>query len=153
MILKIFYKDKDGKYPFYLNSEDNVKEFDLELSPENISKVMDDTEKFLQEKGFDRKTINRILFIIEESGMLISEKNQGKKILAEYTILIKHDKIKTSVRDNGKIFNITEEDAEITSFGSYVFSLASPKMFRQRKYLTVTSLNRNIFYQEAAFNL
>lgn len=109
---------------------------------------MEQTEKFLLNKGLNRKTINKVLFAIEEAGMLIHEKNQGKKILAEYTLFLKPDKIEISIRDNGKIYDITDEDTEIKSFGSYIFSLAAEKMFHTKKYLTVTSFNRNIFYIE-----
>ena len=48
--------------------------------------------------------------------------------------------------DNGKVFDITNEDTEIKSFGSYIFSLVVPKVSHQKKYLTATSLNKNIFY-------
>lgn len=109
---------------------------------------MEQTEKFLLNKGLNRKTINKVLFTIEEVGMLIHEKNQGKKILAEYTLFLKPDKIEISIRDDGKINDITDEDTEIKSFRSYIFSLAELKIFNTKKYLTVTSLNRNIFYVE-----
>lgn len=144
LILKIFYKD--GKFPFYLNDEKNIADFDLEISPENIHDIMDKAEKFLLDNGFSRKVINKVIFTIEESGMLIYEKNQGKKILAEYTLFLEPERIKIIISDNGKVFDITNEDTEIKSFGSYIFSLVVPKVSHQKKYLTATSLNKNIFY-------
>ena len=144
LILKIFYKD--GNFPFYLNDEKNVADFDLELSPENIRGVMDKAEKFLLDNGFSKKIINKILFTIEEAGMLIYEKNRGKKILAEYTLFLEPERVKIIISDNGKVFDITNEDTEIKSFGSYIFSLVVPKVSHQKKYLTATSLNKNIFY-------
>ncbi|MBQ7067810.1 MAG: hypothetical protein IJM82_01440 [Synergistaceae bacterium] len=78
--------------------------------------------------------------------MLILDSNPGKKILAEYTLLIKsNDNVELIVRDDGKINDITKSDSKIDSLRNYVFSLAVPKIFRKRNNVTATSINRNIF--------
>ena len=75
--------------------------------------------------------------------MLIADKNQGEKILSECSIIIKDD-IQLIIRDNGVIFDITDEDSKISSLRSYV--VANIMSSQQRKFhLVSTSYNRNIF--------
>ncbi|MBQ6738684.1 MAG: hypothetical protein IJP41_09580 [Synergistaceae bacterium] len=141
-IMLSLYTEKE----LYLADDSNVADIDVELSPENIKSVVEQAEKFLLEHGIDKKNINRVLFTIEEYGMLILDSNPGKKILAEYTLLIKsNDNVELIVRDDGKINDITKSDSKIDSLRNYVFSLAVPKIFRKRNNVTATSINRNIF--------
>ena len=142
-LMKIWYKDK--KFPLYLDDEKKVADFDLKLSPENILKAQAQAEKFLNGNGVSKKIINRIMFAIEESGMLILENNPGEKIFAEYTLILHgKDDVQVIVRDNGKIFNFTDTDNKITSFRSFNLSLVM-NVFNGKKNLLTTSLNRNVF--------
>ena len=141
-IMLSLYTEKE----LYLADDSGVADIDVELSPENIKSVMKQAEKFLLEHGIDEKNINRVIFTIEESGMLILDSNPGKKILAEYTLLIKsNDNVELIVRDDGKINDITKSDSKIDSLRNYVFSLAVPKIFKKRNHITAISINRNIF--------
>ena len=141
-ILLSLYTEKE----LFLTDYSSVADIDVELSPENIKSVVEQAEKFLLEHGIDKKNINRVLFTIEEYGMLILDSNQGKKILAEYTLLIKsNDNVELIVRDDGKINDITKSDSKIDSLRNYVFSLAVPKIFKKRNHITAISINRNIF--------
>lgn len=142
----------EDEFPLYSDDDEkNVADFDVRLSPENVLKVQQQAEKFLTNKGVSKKTINRIMFAIEESGMLILENNPGKKVSAEYTLIL-HDKdnVQVIVRDNGKIFNFTDTDNKVTSFRSFSLSLVM-NIFRDRKNLLTTSLNRNVFSSSGVF--
>ena len=83
------------------------------------------------------------MLLTEELEMLILEKNPGKKILSECTLMIRDD-IQLIFRDNGVLFDITDEDSSITSLRSY---LVANLMVRQRRknHLVTTSYNRNAF--------
>lgn len=141
-IMLSLYTEKE----LFLTDYSSVADIDVELSPENIKSVVEQAEKFLLEHGIDKKNINRVLFTIEEYGMLILDSNPGKKILAEYTLLIKsNDNVELIVRDDGKINDITKSDSKIDSLRNYVFSLAVPKIFGKRNHITAISINRNIF--------
>ena len=108
-------------------------------------KAQAQAEKFLNGNGVSKKIINRIMFAIEESGMLILENNPGEKIFAEYTLILHgKDDVQVIVRDNGKIFNFTDTDNKITSFRSFNLSLVM-NVFNGKKNLLTTSLNRNVF--------
>ena len=144
VLMKILYKNE--KFPLYLDDEKKVADFDVKLSPENILKAQAQAEKFLNDNGVSKKTINRIMFAIEEAGMLILENNPGKKIRAEYTLILhEKDNVQVIVRDNGKIFNFTDTDNKVTSLRSFSLCLVM-NVFNDRKNLLTTSLNRNTFF-------
>ncbi|MBR0080976.1 MAG: hypothetical protein IJP69_11450 [Synergistaceae bacterium] len=134
-------------FPYYLDDKNNIADFDVVLTPANVIKLRDDAEKFLSERSIPSKTINKIMLIIEETGMTIIEQNKGKKILSEYTIeIIKSHSVRLIVRDNGKIFDITDKNSQIKSFRNYFFAqLMSMKKLKDNENMTVISNNRNIF--------
>lgn len=135
-----------GKKDFPLlidKSQSEIHSFDLILTPDSIVELRNSIEKILVEKNIDKKIIYRIMLTVEEVCMLIADKNQGEKILSECSIIIKDD-IQLIIRDNGVIFDITDEDSKISSLRSYV--VANIMSSQQRKFhLVSTSYNRNIF--------
>ncbi len=134
-------------FPYYLDDKNNIADFDVVLTPENVIKLRDDAEKFLSKHSITSKIINRIMLLIEETGMSIIEQNKVKKILAEYTIeRFDSDNVRLIVRDNGKIFDITDKNLQIKSFRNYFFAqLISMKSLKDQKNITTLSNNRNIF--------
>ena len=132
----------DG-FPLYIADVD-LTDHSIILTPENIIVMRDEAEKFLTAHNISRKKINDVMLIIEETGMLILEHNEGKKIYAEITIKT-GEGIELIMRDEGEIFNITDTDSDITSFRSYIVAnvMAAHK---GRRNLTTTSFNRNGFY-------
>ncbi|MBQ7214464.1 MAG: hypothetical protein IJS39_00585 [Synergistaceae bacterium] len=107
--------------------------------------TMNEAEKFMTARGVPNNVLHKIMLLIEETGMMIIERNPYKQVLAEYTIELHDDKsAKLTVRDNGKIFDITDEDIDISSWRSYFLSRFM-LILHTRKNLTTTSFNRNIF--------
>ena len=49
-------------------------------------KIRDMAAGFMASKNVPDSTVNRIMLMIEETGMMIIERNEGRKVLAEYTI-------------------------------------------------------------------
>lgn len=74
--------------------------------------------------------------------MLILEKNPNKKIWAECTLIVIDDSVKVILRDSGVIFDLTDEDAAVSSIRQYVVSnmLVVPD---HKAYITTTGYNRN----------
>ena len=90
------------------------------------------------------KVTNKIMLLIEETGMLIIERKPEKQLLAEYTIELHEDKsAKLTVRDNGEIFDMTDADTRVVSWRSYFLSRIM-SIINTRKNLTTLSFNRNI---------
>lgn len=145
LITRMKYGSKN--FPYYLDDKNNIADFDVVLTPENVIKLRDDAEKFLFERSIPSKTINKIMLLIEETGMTIIEHNKGKKILAEYTIeIFETNNVKLIVRDNGKIFNLVDKNLQIMSFRNYIFAqLMSMRSLKDNENITTISNNRDIF--------
>ena len=78
----------------------------------------------------------------EEMLILIQEKNADAKILVEFTIMVEPEGVRLILRDSGKVFDITEEDAKVDSFRQYV--VANMMLSIDNKaYITTTGYNRN----------
>ena len=131
-------------FPYYLEAKRPVADYDLSLSPETLITVRDSAEEFLTAHHIPKSTVNQVMLIIEETGMLIIERNKGQ-VLAEYTILLEDDQqVRIIIRDDGEIFNITDEDLDVTSLRSYFVSRLMTVQ-RLKKNITTTSFNRNVF--------
>lgn len=132
------------KFPLLLPEEDgSVSDFDLILTEQTIMELRNNLEKILLKNQIHKKIITRIMLLTEELEMLVLEKNPGKKVMAECTLII-DDEIQLIFRDNGVLFDITDEDSSISSIRSYL--VANIMMHQKRKnHLVTTSYNRNAF--------
>ncbi len=132
------------KFPLLLDSTSKeVYIYDAYLNKENIINLRNEVEKLLLEKQISQQTIHRIMLVIEELCMLTCEKNEGKKILAECSIMIDKD-VQIIMRDDGIIYDPTDCDGPISSLRSYMVSslmINQPKKFN----LVTTGYNRNMF--------
>lgn len=83
------------------------------------------------------------MLFIEEIGMLIYEKNPGKKISCECSVMIGDD-VQVIMRYDGVISDVTNPDNEVESFRSYM--VANMMMYTPNKRsLITTGYNRNMF--------
>ena len=130
-------------FPLYI-ADGDLMDYSIMLTPENIIAVRDEAEKFLTTHNISRNKINDAMLIIEETGMLIIEHNEGRKIQAEITIKA-GEGVELIMRDDGEIFDITDTDSDITSFRSYIVANVMAA-HNGRRNLTTTSFNRNGFY-------
>lgn len=119
--------------------------FDLETEPEQIIGLQKKVEALLIENDVDQKTVNRIKLLIEDLYMLIREKNGGKAILSECSVTLFSEGIRIVSRDEGALFDISEDDVKADSVVSLVFSGYMENMVENRQYLTTTSFNRSAF--------
>ena len=131
-------------FPLYAGKEDNLAQYDITLTQENIMDVRDKVYNFLNERSLPRSKINDAMLVIEETLMLIFEHNGDKTIHAECMVRT-NEGIELIVRDDGEIFDITDTDSDITSFRSYIVANIMAA-HENRRNLTTTSFNRNVFY-------
>lgn len=136
-----------GKFPLILPKDEcEIKDFDLILTEQTIMELRDNIEKILSERQIDKKVVSRIMLLTEELEMLILSKNPGKKVMAECTLMIGED-IALIFRDNGVIFDITDENSPVSSMRSYL--VANMMVYQKgKKHLVTTSFNRNAFHFE-----
>ena len=99
-------------FPLYLEEKRPIIDIDLLVSQDAIISVRDTAEKFLNAHNVPKSTVNQVMLIIEETGMLIHERNNGKRrhVLAEYMIeLEEEERVRIIIRDDGEIFDVTDE--------------------------------------------
>ncbi|MBR2732552.1 MAG: hypothetical protein IKD72_11290, partial [Clostridia bacterium] len=99
----------------------------------------------LEERGFDPKTVYRVMFLFEEMFMLINETNAGAHVKGECAILIENDRIRMITRDTGRKIEMEEWDLSMDSLRAYVISSVSNQVASQKQHLMTMSFNRNMF--------
>lgn len=119
--------------------------FDLSTEPEQIIALQKKVEALLLENGIDKRTVGRVKLLIEELYMLIREKNGGKAILSECSVLLRPEGVQIITKDEGVLFDISEDDVTVTSLAAFAVSGYMEKLGQNRRYLTTMSFNRSSF--------
>ena len=128
-----------------LKGEIRSELFNLRTEPEQIIDLQRKASALLQENGIDRNTVGRVELLIEELYMLIREKNGGKAVLSECSVLLRPEGVQIITKDDGVIFDISEEDADVTSLNAFVVASFMEKLGQNKRYLTTISFNRSSF--------
>ena len=81
--------------------------------------------------------------------MLIREKNGGKAVLSECSVLLRPEGVQIITKDEGILFDISEEDVNVTSILALTVSAYMEKLGQNRRYLTTMSFNRCSFLIKA----
>lgn len=123
--------------------------FDLSTEPKEIIALQKEVEALLLENDVDRRTVGRVKLLIEEVYMLIREKNGEKAILSECSILLRPDAVQIIMKDDGVLFDVSEEDVSVTSLIALNVSAYMEKMGKNRRHLTTMSFNRSSFLIKA----
>lgn len=142
----IVYRIKGNlTFPLLLDpvQDEKVCIFDVRITEKDIIDMRDGVEAFLRAKKVKDRTIMNVMLIIEDACLLIGEKNRGKTVTCECT-LVTDDEITMILRDDGVIFDITDVDADVSSLRQYVVSGIMERQ-KDKKYLKTSGLNRNIF--------
>ena len=119
--------------------------FDLSTEPEQIIGLQKEVEALLVENGVGNRTVGRVKLLIEELYMLIREKNGGKAVLSECAVYLKPEGVQIVTKDEGVLFDISEDDVEVTSIGAFAVSAYMEKLGQNRHYLKSISFNRSSF--------
>ena len=138
-------------WPLFLSTLGSTPSFlyDLSTEPEQIIDLQKKVETLLIEKEYANRTIGRVKLLIEEVYMLIREKNGGKAVLSECSVLLKEDGIQIIIKDDGVLFDISEEDVTVTSLVSLMVSGYMEKLGQNKRHLTTISFNRSSFLIKA----
>lgn len=126
--------------------------FQLIVEPEQIIRLQKQVQALLEENGVDSRTVGRIKLLIEELYILIAEKNEGKRVLSELTVFLRPEGIQMISKDDGILFDISEEDVSVTSIASFVVSNYMEKLGEDKRHLTTMSFNRSAFLIQTLAN-
>ena len=142
LISRIKFKGK--KFPLFLDmSQNKIYSFDFKVTPENTIKVQEKIEELLNNENISMKTITKATLIVEEVYMFLIDQNVPRTLLSEITIVI-GKKLVMIFRDNGKIFDLTNEISATSSFRGFVLKNIMQQQ-KDKKNITTTSYNRNFF--------
>ena len=119
--------------------------FQFEVEPEQIIGVQKQVEAQLTKQGVNGRTVGVVKLLIEELYMLIYEKNEGRHVLSECYVLLIPEGVKIIAKDDGILFDISEEDVSVTSIASFAVSAYMEKLGENRRHLTTMSFNRSSF--------
>jgi len=136
---------KNGMKGFPLYLPDNGEKqyvFAFEITGEGRTEVLDTVEKCLKDNDLKPAETGRIRLFLEAMLVRIEEKNKGKKVSGECSVLISDEAVRLFVRDDGVFFDLTDVENTPESLNSYVLSqlMAHHPM---RENLMTTSVNRN----------
>ncbi len=145
-----FINLKYGKGAYPLLSKREEKDvasflFEFKVTPEEIVSSRNDIENTLKVYGFDKPSVLRILLLFEEIFMLISERNPGRVVRAECSIIVTRDILKLIGRDDGVETDLSDADMKVESLRGYVVSRLTSQRAFVSKHLTAMSFNRNMF--------
>ena len=139
-------------FPFLIppRDESRIYIYDFALTNENSVTMSETAGEILMEAGgYAMRTIRMLELIVEDTLMLIQEKNgdAAGKLSAECNIILEEDGARLILRDTGIIFDITDSDASIDSFRQYFIGqiLTIPN---NRQYITSAGYNRSEFFFE-----
>ncbi len=119
--------------------------FQLSVEPEQIIDLQQKVGALLQENDVDGRTVGRIKLLLEELYILIREKNENQSVLSECTIFLCPEGIQIITKDDGILFDVSEEDVSVTSIAAFAVSAYMEKLGRDRRHLTTMSFNRSAF--------
>ena len=102
-------------------------------------------EKAFVERGYDDRTVMRVMLLFEELFMLIYEKNGKADIQAECAMLLQDDNIRIITRDTGIKFDLSDSDMAVDSLRAYVISTFTTQTVANKQHLVTMSFNRNMF--------
>lgn len=138
----LFFAVSRDRFPLLLNRrvEEKTTSRSLRLTDAAVVEVSELIgEKLKRNPGVALKTS----LLVEEVLLAVRDRNAGKKVLAEVT-LIDGDEARLILRDDGEIFDITDADAKISSLRGFVVANLMEKQLN-RQNLIITGFNRNVF--------
>ncbi len=135
-------------FPYIIDEVDTkIFTYDLQVNEDGIVETNNKMQADLQSIGVDDGLINKIQLLAEETLMIVHDRNEGKKILADCTVMVDDEKISLITRDNGEVFDVTEVNGDIKTFREYVTAQLMTSG-QENSYLLTTSFNRNCFIWE-----
>lgn len=118
-------KKKRCYFPWLLSRKvlSNQATFDVPATKKNVKVLMDAVENELIKRGYEHKTIMKVLLMLEETYMLNYEKSRkDKNYYVECTLLFKR-KLLMYIRSNGEYSNATDVNAMPDSLRQYLSSM------------------------------
>ena len=133
------------RFPLLLDREREaaIFTFDLLLREMEVAVTAEAVAKRMEEFGVRRERAMKARLLVEESLMVVKERNAGKEVHAEVTLDF-NDGVVITLRDDGVIFDITDADAKVNGLRTYLVATMMRHQSEKSNVLT-TGFNRNVF--------
>ena len=128
-------------------SENRIFLHEIAVNEEEVIGLCAAVEDELRSCGADDIPLGKVRLVLEESFLIVRDKNPGKRILADCTLIVNPEYVQLITRDNGVIFDVTDYNAEIRSLREYMNAMLN-KNGLDSSYMTTTSFNRNSYFWE-----
>ena len=145
-LLFVYLKFGKDNFPFLLKDMDlEIVVIEDTLTPESAASLSVQVKNSLQSHQYSIDTANSAALFTEEIGLTILESNQPSKkpILIELSLFFEDDQVLIIERDSGKLFDLTDPDAEIKGLSGFTLS-GLMKAHDEKAYLVTTGYNRNM---------
>ncbi len=144
--LFVYLRFGRDNFPFLLKDmESEIEVMDGILTPETASALSERVASCLLSHQYPNRTANRAALFVEEIGLTILEINkQAKKpVLVELSLFFEEDSVLIVERDSGKLFDLTDPDAQIKGLSGFILS-GMMEAHKEKAYLVTTGYNRNM---------
>lgn len=145
-MLFVYLRFGKDNFPFLLKDMDSeITVMEDTLTPESATVLSIQVAGSLASHQYPKEIANRAALITEEIGLTILENNkQAKKpILIELSLLYEADRVLIIERDSGKLFDLTDPDAQIKGLSGLTLSCLM-EAHNDKAYLVTTGYNRNM---------
>ena len=135
------------RFPLLLEHTDQFSNWfvlDMKLSPENLLHFRNRMNRLMEHRKISDKTRLKILLLIEELGMAIYQRNQGKTVYVEFSLAFKPDYILLTCKDDGVIRDLTDLEQSITDLRIYLINMFM-STHHEKLYLRTVNYNRHVF--------
>ena len=145
-MLFVYLKFGKDNFPFLLkNMDSEIIVMEDTLTLESVASLSVQVKNSLQSHQYSIETANSAALFTEEIGLTILESNQPSKksILIELSLFFEDDHVLIIERDSGKLFDLTDPDAEVKGLSGFTLS-GLMKAHDEKAYLVTTGYNRNM---------
>ena len=117
---------------------------DMELTPKNLILYRNSISKLLTHRGVSGDVRIKAMLILEELGMVVYERNKGKKVFVEIDVNLKPDSLTMVIKDDGVLMDLTDFEQRVTDLRMYLVNMFMTVQ-EDKCYLLTSNYNRHVF--------
>ena len=149
--LFVYLRFGKDNFPFLLKSLDTeIIVMDDILTPKTATILSRQVSDCMLSHSYSIDTATRAAMFAEEIGLTVLEVNERSKktVLVELSLFFEEDNVLIIERDSGKLFDLTDPDAQIKGLSGFILS-GLMEAHSEKAYRVTTGYNRNMirFYR------
>ncbi len=144
--LFVYLRFGKDNFPFLLKSLDTeIIVMDDILTPKTATILSRQVADCMLSHSYSIDTATRAAMFAEEIGLTVLDVNKPSKktVLVELSLFFEEDNVLIIERDSGKLFDLTDPDAQIKGLSSFILS-GLMEAQNEKAYRVTTGYNRNM---------